>query len=278
MTDFASYNSIVFSAEATFESNTGGIVTKDFLQTPPSNASVSDVWHSAQSSQWVRTTVSGCVGSFFTWPVQFSRALFFTNFASSSQNGGQYYHLDHHSSPGNVTVLLHGSWLFSLNDDMFADFLTGDLSLVPYIPSNTSRQPYSTDLSANYNLQTIDQTSVEYCLAENAYLNTTELVPQLLIVVIICSILIAALSSIVFFQSSPLVTIGDAIASFLDTPDPITRNMGPLSVTEWQKQISNRGSRRDSPVPSAQNTVWKTRNRFYLSSVSRPRWYLTMSL
>ena len=82
----------------------------------------------------------------------------------------------------------------------------------------------------------------------------------------------------VFSQSRPLVTIGDAIASFLDFPDPTTRNMGPLSVTEWQRHISNRKLRGDSPLPSAQDTAWKTRNGSYFSAVTPLRWCLTMSL
>ena len=84
MTDSTSYNSITFSTEPTFDPRIGGIVTKDFLQTPPSNASLSNIWHSAQSNQWVKMTTSSCADALLGLRPPFSNTLWFTNFTSLS--------------------------------------------------------------------------------------------------------------------------------------------------------------------------------------------------
>lgn len=61
----------------------------------------------------------------------------------------------------------------------------------------------------------------------------------------------------------PLVTLGDAIASFLERPDGSTIGFGPMSadVKQWNERVDQTTGR-----------VWKSRTRSGFGAASGPRW------
>lgn len=96
-------------------------------------------------------------------------------------------------------------------------------------------------LSDHYNLNNLTTTTapgVQYCLAAHSEgdcavkINTT-----ILIIVIVCNIVkLGSLCATAFARDFiPLVTIGDAIESFLSAPDTRTIKIGPISIADIRK-------------------------------------------
>ena len=101
-------------------------------------------------------------------------------------------------------------------------------------------------------VSTLDKTAystetIQYCLSkrmkEHCRLQFSLVI---MIIVIICNIIKAACMVIMVYQhhSQPLVTLGDAIASFLDDPDPMTRNycLADIERSSDQKWWSDVGA------------------------------------
>ena len=201
---------------------------------------------------------------------EYSNILFLANITGALQNSSYYYEL-------NATETLHHQlgvpWIGPGNGEfeqgpfewpntwLQSSFLQSDVSspfwVEFYIPVSDSQGSTIELLPAH----------IESCLLQQAGSSTIEMLPELLLTVIVCNILkiiILILSMRLNFQ--PMVTIGDAIASFLDDPDPTTSGLAPLSVDVF------RGGRKVSQRP------WKVQARRYFHGVTRLRWILTLSL
>ena len=84
----------------------------------------------------------------------------------------------------------------------------------------------------------------------------------------------------------PLLTVGDAIASFLARPDPDARHLAPADCVDLRKSDTRRGLHRsvtadiNTPRPRNLNANWQwypKPMRFARSSASS-RWIMTMAL
>jgi hypothetical protein len=81
--------------------------------------------------------------------------------------------------------------------------------------------------------------SVQYCLAEPADEHCSlEVLPELLLVVLICNALKIVLFSIVLCYRSfhPVAIIGDAISSFLESSDDTTVSLGTITAKDARKR------------------------------------------
>ena len=119
----------------------------------------------------------------------------------------------------------------------------------------------------------------EYCLARDGQLSTLELLPQLLITVIICIALkIGILSLVVMSDFEPIVTLGDAVASFLEFPDSTTEGLGPMSVTGVQEHSFSDRMAFSLSLQGMHKKAWKGHPRYVYGAISQRRWVSTSML
>ena len=130
---------------------------------------------------------------------------------------------------------------------------------------------------------TVNKMPVAYCLSmQTPQVCRFEFSLQLLVVVVICNLVKALCMALtVWKQKTPtLVTIGDAVASFLDSPDPTTvercmmTKADVLNAHWYKKHISN--GQADFVAPSA--TEWLPKHNHWFSAASVPRWVTCISL
>ena len=134
----------------------------------------------------------------------------------------------------------------------------------------TSGEPYVNDIGEGLQGECgapNDQIfKVDYCLAQTAMENcTVGLAPALLGVVLVCNAIKAICLFITFsrLKFQPIVTIGDAVASFLEAPDAVTTGFGPIEATDdkWQTRRWNSSAR-----------PWGGSSRHGFSAASSQRW------
>ena len=124
--------------------------------------------------------------------------------------------------------------------------------------------------------------NVDYCLSE--------IVPQhcsyngnisILIVVIVCNFIKMVCMLITAFRLGPgsLITIGDAVASFLTQPDSTTKGHCLLSRDEVRKDVGRQTSRskKEKGLPALPKTA-HIQKRKWASAASWLRWVYTISL
>lgn len=133
-----------------------------------------------------------------------------------------------------------------------------------------------------------EQTSVTYCLAQPVHPRcTVEILPQVLIIVIVCNIIKAVCFTTLLTKRNftPLVILGDAIASFMTDPDPIAVSSGPLSAESVRKayiaeplRFSTRRQslRWQQNGPPRRATQWHATRRRWASAVGPKRWAFTV--
>lgn len=128
---------------------------------------------------------------------------------------------------------------------------------------------------ANLDGWTIGGFPISYCLSE---LHESKCEVQfslaILIIVMICNAIKAlcmflALRSL---EDKPLVTIGDAIMSFLETPDKTTVGCCLLS----KRDLNRLNKRNPQQVP--QDRFWRPRTYFWFNGPSLTRWLLCIAL
>ena len=118
---------------------------------------------------------------------------------------------------------------------------------------------------------------IEYCLSEQITEKcTVEFSPQLASVVIIFNALKAAVLVYTFFavKENPLLTMGDAVSSFLSIRDDTTRGLcllGRSNVVWWTKSLGKSSDLRLA------GTFDSTRKRWY-TAVSFGRWSFVIAL
>lgn len=113
-----------------------------------------------------------------------------------------------------------------------------------------------------------EPSSIQYCLAQPAPASTCEVnlnASLLGCVALLNSIALVATAAILFKRPSsfhPLATLGDAISSFLEEPDPTTQGACLLSKTDvWQGRW-----------PLTEAKYWVPKNHYWLRSVSFSHW------
>ncbi|KAL8635766.1 MAG: hypothetical protein Q9228_006781, partial [Teloschistes exilis] len=105
---------------------------------------------------------------------------------------------------------------------------------------------------------------VEYCLSKQVEeLCRLQFSPALLIIVIICNAIKASCMLLMIYQrdSEPLVTLGDAVASFLDEPDCTTRDNCVTTKYHFMNGTWTKGSK-----------PWETQEHRWFKAASRKRW------
>lgn len=109
---------------------------------------------------------------------------------------------------------------------------------------------------------------VDHCLVQQTRENCqVAIAMDLLIAVLVCNF-VKALSlywSLRRVCSHPLLTLGDAVASFLETPDTHTISYSPISVQEVSR-IAN--------LTDITPAVWKGRRKLGFHAASPVRWIL----
>lgn len=116
---------------------------------------------------------------------------------------------------------------------------------------------------------------VQHCYAQRLSAEehcSLELVPELLLVVIICNVLKVVCLSLVLFtpSSEPIATIGDAVSSFLCAPDNTTEDLGPITAREVRKRVPGRRLvREQSPT---RQSGWQVKHKLWCQAVSLARW------
>jgi hypothetical protein len=111
---------------------------------------------------------------------------------------------------------------------------------------------------------------VKYCLSEKApdvcdiYFNTTIAV---LVVSINVAKLIAFSMLFVIIRKPPLLTIGDAVASFLNSPDETTKGVGLMSKTDFKTY--------EGPILAK---VYEDSKERCITAVGRPRIFSAIAL
>ena len=96
-----------------------------------------------------------------------------------------------------------------------------------------------TDCMTTENISSVPTTLVQYCLVESSQDDCSlQLSTSLLVIVIAmnCSKVLGFVLVLLGRVHSPLVVLGDALASFLDRPDRFTQNMGPMSASEIRER------------------------------------------
>ncbi|KAI4197238.1 MAG: hypothetical protein LQ350_006069 [Teloschistes chrysophthalmus] len=105
---------------------------------------------------------------------------------------------------------------------------------------------------------------VEYCLSHQVEERCRlQFSPALLIIVVICNAIKASCMFLMIYQrdSEPLVTLGDAMASFLDEPDPTTRENCLATKYHFVNRAWTKGPRR-----------WESQEHRWFKAASRKRW------
>ncbi|KAL2020918.1 hypothetical protein VTK56DRAFT_7805 [Thermocarpiscus australiensis] len=131
-----------------------------------------------------------------------------------------------------------------------------------------------TSVKASIAGPTAGQSSIQYCLAQPQHSPTCQVnlnASLLGVVALLNSIALVATATVLFKRPStfrPHVTLGDAIASFLQEPDPTTQGACLLSKTDiWQGRW-----------PPLEAKYWVPKAHCWLRAMSFPRWLATASI
>ena len=119
---------------------------------------------------------------------------------------------------------------------------------------------------------------VNYCLADPTEPQCTiELIPALLYTVIACNIVKGlAFAYLAILQFDPLITIGQAVASFLENPDPTTEGLGAHSARDIRGRWISDPQGGTYWCELNQNHIYKPERRKWFSGASPMRWVLTL--
>lgn len=118
-----------------------------------------------------------------------------------------------------------------------------------------------------------EMVQVEYCLAQSFKSQCTVVlsIPMLATVIFSNGIqFLFVLWAILMQDFDPVITTGDAIASFMADPDPCTVKQGTLSVFDVRKRSSRYRDHQPSPK------IWKPHRHRWYKAVSIRRWIWTI--
>ena len=114
----------------------------------------------------------------------------------------------------------------------------------------------------------------KYCLAQPTQPScTVELFPALLYTVIACNVIKAiCFTCLIFLRFNPIITIGDAIASFLENPDPTTAGLGAMSARDVRGKWRVAGNGAEYFEELNKDRVWRNKRCRWFSGASPLRW------
>lgn len=147
---------------------------------------------------------------------------------------------------------------------------SADSSLIQTTTRGTTLKSYTTTTASQIAL---DGSIIDYCLAEPADASTQTCTVHvngiLLIAILVLSVvtLVATIMALRLPHFEPLVTLGDAITSFLRDPDPATRDQCMLTKQDIQHGRWGHGDAK---------TWLPTKDRRWFRSPSIPRWLFTL--
>ncbi|MCJ1431301.1 hypothetical protein MMC27_000652 [Xylographa pallens] len=130
----------------------------------------------------------------------------------------------------------------------------------------------------------IEDYPIAYCLSQQvSEICRFEFSMQLLIAVILCNLIKAICMAITVWQQKvpTLVTVGDAISSFLDSPDPTTFKNCMISRVDvvrgrWGGKKRFSGEQIKTPAPLSR--AWSPKQKRWFSAASAKRWIVCISL
>ncbi|KAI4152881.1 MAG: hypothetical protein LQ340_002647 [Diploschistes diacapsis] len=106
---------------------------------------------------------------------------------------------------------------------------------------------------------------------------SVELIPGLLYAVILCNVIKGlAFAYLTFLQFDPLITIGQAVASFLENPDPTTEGLGAHSARDVRGEWLSNPQSGTYWSELNQDHIYKSERRRWFSGASPLRWFLTL--
>lgn len=126
--------------------------------------------------------------------------------------------------------------------------------------------------------------SVKHCVVEQVSGQCRVVVSTILLAfVMVCTVVKITCLLYILLQSGkgfrPLVTVGDAIASFLTVEDPTTTGMGALSARDARKKTEAlrwRNAVEYSLLTTDKIQRWESKRRFWFTSASPARWLICL--
>lgn len=133
-----------------------------------------------------------------------------------------------------------------------------DWKIRNYVPSTTTSSLYSNYFEENQDIQ------VDYCLSQPAEERCKlQFSLSIMVIVIMCNFIKLVCMSVMQRQhrSPPLVTLGDALSSFLDDPDSTTQESCLASRDHFQKQKWGKD-----------DIKWDPKRSYWFTAASAKRW------
>ena len=145
---------------------------------------------------------------------------------------------------------------------------SGGLKRYSYTSSNGTVVHYYSEPSGLPSLTA--NATVEYCSGQKVtQYCTVELFPGLLWTVIFCNLIkVACFIALLYIRFTPLITVGDAVASFLAYPDITTEGLGPCSARD-SKECND--WKRNKP-----SVRWHSRRYRWFRGATKQRWIWTI--
>ena len=180
----------------------------------------------------------------------YSNVILVTDVANSIQDGGSVIKYSTQFPIGSQGAYqLPSTWecdiFVDTEHDLPQPYPTCDPSSILQNPTNWSFK-YSPD-SNSTNADSWPAATVQYCLVEE----TTSLCTiQMSVPIMIPVIIFNALKALIFLSAiktrsfKPLITLGDALASFLEKPDEHTCRLGPVSADEIRARLTDNEQKR----------------------------------
>ena len=189
-----------------------------------------------------------------------------------SQAGSVLAVYEYHAAPASYDVsmdILNHNWICGIQSS----------AQVCDVPSKLSQAS-----TWYFNVTGEGRNYVSYCLAQPVEPEcTVEILLPALIIVILFNIIKAICFTTLLLKRTftPLMILGDAIASFMTDPDPTALNYGPLSAESVRKayiadplrfstQHRNRRWQQSRPLPRV--TQWHAGRRRWASAIGPKRW------
>jgi hypothetical protein len=163
---------------------------------------------------------------------------------------------------GENTLITKADWANSFKAFMDLDPITGILKM----DNRTFLEPYQT-------------MRVSYCMSE-PYPARCKLEISNILLLVVCSAvflksILCSLTISHFRSDKSLITLGDAIASFIERPDPTTELMCTLSKGSFGRSIKRSSSNRTWPETAR---IWKKTRRRYGNAVPLCIWIFSYIL
>ncbi|CAF9921720.1 MAG: hypothetical protein GOMPHAMPRED_002373 [Gomphillus americanus] len=282
------FNSVIFSTDSAIEYQ-ATVVSSDFLQHNPTaapwndgmfqnttfydipedgdhiylaKATVYQLWHDANSNLFTTIEPDHCRDiTLNIFKSTYSNIILFTDFSSPNRSLISSYRLIPSQENSIPCALPKDAW------SCMPSGIPDEEWLLPY---QIFKDPYANNGAAQVTSCSIQQ-GQRHC--------TVELIPKLLAIVMVCNFLKGAALTYVLVSSiisEPLLTLGDAIASFLEISDKYTNHQGGLSTVDTRRSLVP-DRHRGSAVDENMNGWWQPYRR-YFSSVSPLRWMATLQL